>query len=252
VNRRRFLAGAGLFAAGGGAGAGSGSAAGLAVTAEGPTARTASPAGPGTFLTTVTFRTTPAGRLVALTIDDGPTRDWTPRVLAILRRHGAKATFFRVGERAQAAADLVAQTADEGHEQGNHTWAHEDLTQHGEAFDRATLQRTHELLAKLTGRAPTLCRPPYGRVDSVGLAVCASLHYRVTLWSHHVTGSNPQGDVDTDLRQASPGSIVLAHDGGSEPNAGLMKQLDRLVASMTDAGYRFVTVSDLLAARARE
>ena len=126
-------------------------------------------------------------------------------------------------------ADLVAQTADEGHEQGNHTWAHEDLTQHGEAFDLATLQRTHELLAKLTGRAPTLCRPPYGRVDSVGLAVCASLHYGVTLWSQHVTGSNPQGDVDTDLRQASPGSIVLAHDGGPEPNAGLMKQLDRLV-----------------------
>ena len=74
----------------------------------------------------------------------------------------------------------------------------------------------------------------------------------MTLWSEHVTGSNPQGDVDMVLRQASPGSIVLAHDGGPEPNAGLMKQLDRLVASMTDAGYRFVTVSDLLAARARE
>jgi peptidoglycan-N-acetylglucosamine deacetylase len=254
VNRRRFLAGAGLFAAGGGAGAGAGIgfAAGLGVTAEGPTARTASPAGPGTYLTTVTFRTAPAGRLVALTIDDGPTREWTPRVLAILRRHGAKATFFRVGERAQAATGLVAQTADEGHEQGNHTWGHDDLTRHGEVFDRDTLERTHDLLAKLAGRAPTLCRPPYGRVDSVGLAVCASLHYGVTLWSEHVTGSNPQGDVDTDLRQASPGSIMLAHDGGPEPNAVLMKQLDRLVASMTDAGYGFVTVSELLAARARE
>jgi peptidoglycan/xylan/chitin deacetylase (PgdA/CDA1 family) len=93
-----------------------------------------------------------------------------------------------------------------------------------------------------------LCRPPYGRIDSVGLAVCAALRYEVTLWSQHVTGSNPHGDVDTILRQGSPGSIVLAHDGGPEPNGSLLTQLDRLVASMTDSGYSFVTVSELLAA----
>ena len=53
------------------------------------------------------------------------------------------------------------------------------------------------------------------------------------------------------LRQATPGSIVLGHDGGPEPNASLMAQLDRLVGAMTDAGYVFVTVSQLLAAPAR-
>jgi peptidoglycan-N-acetylglucosamine deacetylase len=250
MGRRRFLARGGLFAVGGVAGAGAGIAAQPAVTAEGPTARTATPTGPGLYAAAVTFRTEPATRIVALTIDDGPTPEWTPQVLAILRRHGAKATFFRVGERAQAAPDLVTQTADAGHEQGNHTWAHDDLTQHGEAFDRGTLERAHELLANLTGLAPTSCRPPYGRIDSIGLAVCAGLHYGVTLWSDHVTGSNPRGDVDTILRQPLPGSIILAHDGGSEPNARLMTQLDRLVASLTDTGYRFVTVSELLAASA--
>ncbi len=250
MDRRRFLAGAGLFAVGGAAGAGAALATGSDGTPEGPTARTAVPAGPGAYAATVTFRTAPGARLVALTIDDGPTRDWTPQLLAILRRHGAKATFFRVGERAQANPDLVARTADAGHEQGNHTWAHDDLTQHDETFNRVTLERTHELLTALTGTAPVLCRPPYGRIDSVGLAVCAGLGYAVTLWSAHVTGSNPHGDVDTVLRQGSPGSIVLAHDGGSEPDASLMAQLDRLVASMTDAGYGFVTVSELLAAPA--
>ncbi|HEY6309838.1 MAG TPA: polysaccharide deacetylase family protein [Streptosporangiaceae bacterium] len=248
MDRRRFLAGAGLFTVGGAAGAGAGIAAWQAAAAEGPTARTAAPAGPGAYAASVTFRAAPSARMVALTIDDGPTREWTPQVLAILRRHGARATFFRVGERAQAAADLVVQTADEGHEQGNHTWAHDDLTQHDEAFDLGTLERTHEVLANLAGRPPVLCRPPYGRIDSVGLAVCAGLHYGVTLWSHHVTGSNPRGGVNTILRRASPGSIVLAHDGGSEPNASLIRQLDRLVASMTGTGYRFVTVSELLAA----
>jgi len=248
MDRRRFLARAGLLTAGGVAGAGVGFAAEQVLAEESPTARTARPAGPAPFVATATFRTEPSARLIALTIDDGPTREWTPQVLKILQRHGAKATFFRVGERAQATPDLVVQTADAGHEQGNHTWAHSDLTQHDEAFDRDTLERTQELLAKLTGQAPTLCRPPYGRIDSVGLAVCAGLHYRVMLWSNHVTGSNARGDVDTTLRQASPGSIVLAHDGGPEPNASLMQQLDRLVGSMKDRGYTFVTVSELLAA----
>ena len=251
MDRRRFLAGAGVFAAGGAAGAAVALAAEPGVTAGGPTARTAAPSGPGAYAATVMFRASPSARLIALTIDDGPTREWTPRVLAILRRHGAKATFFRVGQRAQAAPDLVRQTADAGHEQGNHTWAHDDLTRHDEAFDRGSLERTHELLEELTGRVPRLCRPPYGRIDSVGLAVCAGLRYGVTLWSHHVTGSNPHGDVDTVLRQGSPGSIVLTHDGGREPNVSLMIQLDRLVASMTDSGYRFVTVSELLSAPAR-
>jgi peptidoglycan-N-acetylglucosamine deacetylase len=247
MDRRRFVAGAGLFTVGAAAGAGAGIAAWQAAGDEGPTARTATPAGPGAFAASVTFRAAPSASIVALTIDDGPTREWTPQILTILRRHGARATFFRVGQRALAAPDLVVQTAEAGHEQGNHTWAHDDLTQHDEAFDLGSLERTHEVLAKLTGRPPTLCRPPYGRIDSVGLAACASLHYSVTLWSHHVTGSNPTGGVNTILRWPSPGSIVLAHDGGSEPNSSLMKQLDRLVASLTDTGYRFVTVSELLA-----
>lgn len=215
---------------------------------EGPTARTAHPAGPGAYVATATFRTAPSARIVALTIDDGPTREWTPQVLRILRRRNAKATFFRVGVRAQAAPDLVVQTADEGHEQGNHTWAHKDLTQHDEVYDRQSLVLTQELLTRLIGREPTLCRPPYGRIDSVGLAVCAGLQARVMLWSQHITGSNARADVTTILQQVTPGSIVLAHDGGPEPNSALMQQLDRLVGSMTDDGYRFVTVSELLAA----
>ena len=247
MDRRGFIAGVSLFTVGGAAGAGAGIAVRQAAAAEGPTARTATPAGPGEYAAPVTFRAAPSARMVALTIDDGPTREWTPQILTILRRRDAKATFFRVGERALAAPDLVVQTAEAGHEQGNHTWAHDDLTQHDEAFDLRTLERTHEVLAKLTGRPPTLCRPPYGRIDSVGLAACASLHYTVTLWSHHVTGSNPRDGVDIILRRASPGSIVLLHDGGSEPNARLIRQLDRMVGSMTDAGYRFVTVSELLA-----
>lgn len=252
MDRRRLLTGVGLLTAGGAAGAGAGVAVERVVTAEGPAARTARPEGPAAYMATATFRTAPSERLVALTIDDGPTTEWTPQVLRVLARHGANATFFVVGRRARVAPRWLQRAADAGHELANHTWEHSDLTQHGEAFDRASLERTHELVQGLTGRGPTLCRPPWGRIDSVGLAVCAGLHYGVTLWSDHVTGSQAPRNVDYILRHASPGSIVLAHDGGSEPNVSLMRQLDRLVASMTGDGYRFVTVSELLAASRAE
>ena len=248
MNRRTLLAGIGLLAAGGAAGTATGLAAEPALSTESPTARTVSPSGSAAYRATVTFRTAPMGRLIALTFDDGPTREWTPQVLKMLRRHAAKTTFFQVGERARADPGVVSQITDAGHEVANHTWAHSDLTQHDEAFDRASLERTHELLTKLSGRAPTLCRPPYGRIDSIGLAVCASLGYEVMLWSNWVNGGSPKFDVDETLRRASSGSIVLAHDGGPQPNATLMQQLDRLVGSMTDSGYIFVTVSELLAA----
>src|ERR1700759_2257041 len=247
MDRRRFIAGIGLLAAGGAAGASAGVAAEPAIATEGPTARTATPAGSSARAATVTFRTSPADRYVALTIDDGPTRKWTPQVHRLLANHGAKATFFVVGERAQADPAAVQQAADYGHELANHTWAHKDLTQHNERPDAASLERTHELLTKLTGRAPTLCRPPDGRIDSVGLAVCSDLHYGVLLWSDHITGSNSRNDVSRVLRDVSPGSVGLAHDGGPEANPPLIQQLYRLVGSLKDAGYEFLTASELLA-----
>jgi len=245
--RRKFFGGLGFLSMGIVSGAAGGYAAEPMLNREGPTARTARPAGPGRYVTETMFRTDPVDRVVALTIDDGPTAEWTPQVLRVLARRQAVATFFRVGMRAQALPRLIQQTASAGHEQANHTWEHSDLTQNSGSFDRDSLQRTHDLLTKLTGVQPTSCRPPYGRVDSVGLAVCAAMNYGVILWSQHITGSNAVADTGAALRQASPGSIVLAHDGGSEPNASLMQQLDRLVGSLQDDGFRFVTVSQLLA-----
>ena len=248
MDRRRFMTGIGLLAVGGAAGASAGFEAEPALATESPTARTATPTGAAAHSATVTFRTAPAQRYLALTIDDGPTREWTPQVHRLLAKHEAKATFFVVGERAQADPASIQQAVDAGHEVANHTWAHKDLTQHDEAFDRESLEQTHELLIKLTGRAPTLCRPPYGRIDSVGLAVCTGMNYGVLLWSGHITGSNATYDTSKVLSDVSPGSIVLAHDGGPEPNQNLMKQLDRLVGGLKDQGYQLVTASELLAA----
>jgi peptidoglycan-N-acetylglucosamine deacetylase len=249
MDRRAFVAGAGLVAMGAIPGTGIGL---VTEAAEASAARTITPTGlRDARVATVRFREQPASRMVALTIDDGPTAQWTPKVLRILAHYGVPATFFLVGQRAQAQPALPERAADAGHEFGNHTWAHTDLTQLDEPSAYAALERTHELIATLTGREPALCRPPYGHIDSVGLLACAAMGYTVMLWSDHVTGSNAKADVTRVLRQATPGSVILTHDGGPEPNASLMVQLDRLVGSMTEAGYSFVTVSDLLTAPSR-
>jgi peptidoglycan/xylan/chitin deacetylase (PgdA/CDA1 family) len=249
VRRRSFLAGLGFVSAGTVVGAAAGFSAEPALATESPTARTARPGGQtAAFTSTVTFRTAPSAKLLALTIDDGPTALWTPKMLAVLARHDVRATFFLVGKRLSADPDPTRAAASAGHEFGNHTWEHADLTRRGAASVHESLQRNHELIMSVTGAEPTLCRPPYGRIDSVGLAVCAALGYDVALWSDHITGSNPGGDVTTTLHQASAGSIVLAHDGGPEPNEKLVSQLDRLIGGLKDAGFTFATVSQLLAA----
>jgi peptidoglycan/xylan/chitin deacetylase (PgdA/CDA1 family) len=157
------------------------------IATEGPTARTATPAGSAARAATVTFRTSPEDRYVALTIDDGPTRKWTPQVHRLLANHGAKATFFVVGERAKADPVVVQQAADHGHELANHTWAHKDLTRHNEAPDAGSLERTHELLTKLTGRAPTLCRPPLRahRQRGPGRVLGPALRRAAVVGPHH-------------------------------------------------------------------
>jgi peptidoglycan/xylan/chitin deacetylase (PgdA/CDA1 family) len=249
MKRRNFLAGLGLVSAGAVAGAVTGFTAEPAMATESPTARTVRPSGQtAAFTSTVTFRTSPAAKLLALTIDDGPTAEWTPKMLAVLARHDVRATFFLVGKRLAVDPAPTRQAAAAGHEFGNHTWQHADLTRHDSAFVKSSLLRNHELITAITGVEPTLCRPPYGRIDSVGLGACAALGYDVALWSDHITGSNPGGDVTTTLKQASAGSIVLSHDGGPEPNDNLVSQLDRLIGGLKAEGYTFATVSELMSA----
>lgn len=208
----------------------------------------ASPAGPAAYTATVTYRTAPSARLVALTIDDGPARQWTPQVLRILQRRAAKAMFLMVGSRARADPAAVSRATDSGSEVANHTRAQGDMTQHGEAFDRAGLERTHELLTQLSGPAPTLCRPPYGRIDSVGLAVCASLRYRVMLWPDRVADCNVR-------RRGRDPAARLPRQHRVRPRRRPAAERHPHAAtrssgrSMTGAGYTFVTVSELLAAR---
>jgi peptidoglycan/xylan/chitin deacetylase (PgdA/CDA1 family) len=196
----------------------------------------------------VVWRVRTDRREVALTFDDGPDPEWTPQVLELLRRHRAKATFFMVGERVQRHPELARRAVAEGHEVGNHSWGHVRLDRCDRTEARDQVRRADAAIAAVTGTAPTLFRPPWGLIDPVGLLAAAEAGHRVVLWSALIRGRAPQSDLQRTVAHITPGAIILGHDGGPTPRPELITAFDALLGKLTADGYRFVTVSGLVAA----
>ncbi len=194
-----------------------------------------------------------AEKRMALTFDDGPDPETTPAVLDALARHGMRATFFLVGERAARHPELVARIAAEGHEIGNHSWDHPSLPTLPGAAVRDQIARTRATLAP---RGQKLLRPPYGDQSLATHLAARRLGYRVVIWS--VVGRDWLDDgaeaiAGRIVAEAAPGAIVLLHDtlySFAEPRhrdrAPTIGALALLAERLPD--YAFVTVSDLLAA----
>ncbi|SDD46751.1 polysaccharide deacetylase family protein [Glycomyces harbinensis] len=158
---------------------------------------------------------------VALTFDDGPSPEWTPKVLGELRERGIKATFCLIGAYAEAYPELVADIVREGHTLCNHSWFHEfDLGTQGDDEIRANLQRTNDAITKAApGAAVAYFRHPGGQWTDRAVAVAAdmgmeSLHWSVdpSDWDNATTEAQIRDHV-TD--RTEPGGIVLLHDGAS-------------------------------------
>lgn len=188
-------------------------------------------------------------RVVALTFDDGPSQEWTGKTLDVLRDHGASATFFVVGRNVRRFPDLVRRQRDEGHEIGNHTDTHADLAVLSEEQVLAQLRATDDAVSQATGLRPRVMRPPFGHLSGAALAACGQLDYDVVLWTSCMKelGLTPQGNVDALLGELRPGGTVLSHDAGDQRRAVGLAALPGLLTGLRDAGYRTVTVSELLA-----
>jgi len=195
------------------------------------------------------------GRRVALTFDDGPASPSTEQILGILKQRGSVATFFVCGANANRFPEVIRQIHAEGHTLGNHTYSHPLLYFQSRRKIAEEIDRTQDLIEKLTGHRPTLFRPPYG-VRWFGLyPMLRERGLWVVQWSD--TGydwrNNADAIVTATLRHLRPGSIVLLHDGFGLPAVG--KQVDRLqtvqaLPAILDgalgAGFRFVSVRDFL------
>ena len=238
---RAGLAGAATLAVGGGAGA---SAVRYADTHLSPTARVAPrPTEPGRYATRVLFQGSPDHDKVCLTFDDGPDPRWTPMVLDMLAELGASATFFVLGEAVAAHPDLVARQAETGHEVGVHNWVHTDV--YGVEVDalRDSVDRTITAIQDAGAPQPALWRPPYGRVDAPALMVAAERDLDILLWSEHTPTAQLARDVaDT----AHAGSVILCHDGRTQPNEELLRAVGESISALQGQGMTFVTASRLM------
>ena len=246
-SRRGLLGRAALATTAGvlGAGAGAG-ATHWRETHLSPTARTAPrPAGPGSALgTRVVFQTDGKSGKLALTFDDGPDPRWTPRVLDMLARLHIQATFFVLGSAVQAHPELIARQVAEGHEVGVHNWVHTDV--YGVSFSELSdsVERTREAIMAAGAPSPRLWRPPYGRVDAPAMMVASLKKMDLLLWSVHTpTAAKAAAVKDT----AGAGSVVLCHDGRTQPSEALFTALEGGVRSLLERGLAVTTGSDLLA-----
>lgn len=177
---------------------------------------------------------------IALTFDDGPHDRVTPHILDTLARHDVKATFFLVGSHIAGREELVRREHREGHEIGNHSWSHPDLTKLAPADALSEIARTQTAIAQTGVPAPRLMRPPYGAIDEM-----VAGHTRLTIIRWNVDPADwktkdPAKLHEQILTQARSGAIILLHDKPATAAA-----LDGVIASLKPV-YQFVTVSQLL------
>ncbi|MEP9375170.1 polysaccharide deacetylase family protein [Aquabacter sp. CN5-332] len=187
------------------------------------------------------------GPYIALTFDDGPNPETTPKLLKMLEARNIKATFFVLGARAAAAPDIVKSIAAAGHEIGNHSWSHPQLPKLAVAAVDKQIEDTSALVQSLTGTKPIYLRPPYGAItQSLQQHIEEKYGMSLIFWSVDPLDwkyRDAQVVHDQIMKQVRPGAIVLAHDIHATTVAAMPRVLDELIAK----GYKFLTVSELIA-----
>jgi peptidoglycan/xylan/chitin deacetylase (PgdA/CDA1 family) len=190
--------------------------------------------------------------VVALTFDDGPDPEYTPRLLDILERHHARATFFMVGKNAESYPELVQRVAQSGHAIGNHSWDHPSFPLISGLKRRAQIRACARAIAPYGKR---LFRPPYGMQNLVSRLDAALLGYQVVTWNVVTTdwcGGNAVSIAEQVERQVRPGCVIVLHDRLfdvlEEPyfdREPLLEAVQILLHRLSDR-YQFVTVPELL------
>ncbi|MFC0622987.1 polysaccharide deacetylase family protein [Kribbella deserti] len=174
-------------------------------------------------------------KVIYLTFDDGPQREYTPKVLAVLARHHAKATFFMLGRETAPHPDLVAQVRRAGHTIGNHSYGHLILNKLSPARLRSELVR---------GPKSKCFRPPFRATSAQVHQAAAALGQREILWDIDTSDWSKPGAAKIEraiLRGAHPGAIVLLHDGGGD-RSQTVQALNRVLPKLAAKGYTFAAM----------
>ncbi|MCZ6696975.1 MAG: polysaccharide deacetylase family protein [Acidobacteria bacterium] len=195
--------------------------------------------------TEVDFHSTPGQPEIALTFDDGPDPETTPRVLEHLQRANVLATFFLIGHEVERYPELAADIAARGHAIGNHTYSHpKRFSMLGPAALAGEVDRAQEAIEGACGRRPVLLRPPIGHKNLFLGSVLRERRMRCVTWttrSMDILSRDSDRLVRRLSLKARPGSIILLHDRA----CGRLKMNDalpRLIEDLTSRGFRFVTI----------
>ena len=179
---------------------------------------------------------------IALTFDDGPHKSVTDIVLQILAKHQAKATFFVLGQNVVEHPEVVQRIATQGHEIGNHSWGHRNLTKLTAEELNDEINQTNAAIFDAIQTYPKAYRPPFGATnDTVRNAIqMTSVLWNIdTLdWQH----KDPVKTLANVKKQAKDNGILLMHDIHPES----AQALDAVITYLEEQGYQFVTTSELL------
>jgi len=196
-------------------------------------------------------------RSIALTFDDGPEPTYTDRILDILNREHVKATFFVTGGQALKHFATVRRILQEGHEIGNHTWTHPNLSKLPDFLVYLELNATQRLLQVIAGRSVRLLRPPYAADDMAETAKDAHVVELGSRMGYLLIGANlnpqdwnrpPKEEiVRRVVHQAEDGagSIIELHDAGGD-RTNTVEALPELIHALRGRGFRFISLSELI------
>lgn len=196
----------------------------------------------------VTFsRVLVSGNHIAITFDDGPHPQNTPRLLDMLAQRNIKATFYVIGRSVNLHPGVLRRTVAEGHEIGNHSQTHRLLSKLGDSEVRKEMKLCQDAIAKAAGVRPRTMRPPYGGLlQRQRELILKEFGYPTILWSvDPLDWKRPGPSVVASriLSNTTSGGIVLAHDLHSQTVDAMPATLDGLLKK----GFKFVTVSQLIA-----
>lgn len=189
-------------------------------------------------------------RQVAFSFDSGSVFDYTDEILEILERHGIRSTFFLTKDWMDSHEESVLKIYEKGHEIGNHSVNHPDMTEMTPEQITVQIQQTHQKIRELTGREAFLFRAPYGAYDTKVVDTVKQNGYYCIQWSVDSLdwknlGVQPILDRVLHSGKLGNGSIILMHDGAEyTPQA-----LETLITEIEADGYEIVPVSELIYTR---
>jgi peptidoglycan/xylan/chitin deacetylase (PgdA/CDA1 family) len=198
----------------------------------------------------------PKTNQVAITFDDGPSQEFTPSVLDILREYNVPATFFLVGVHVERYPDIARRIAEEGHEIGNHTHRHITMPTASNKTLYEDVIKATRVITQTTGEYPKYIRPPRGVYDARFRRLSHVLGQRIVLWTISTRdwryGTSTQTIIKRAVSQAKGGDIILFHDSGAlirnegGDRSATVRALPFVIEGLREKGLEIVPLGELL------